>query len=458
MATRKRSPEPNPKRSPSALVTPLASREGRSLSPAKGRAERRPSKKLADLPPAGFPAGTPTRSTGAKNNGAKGRPTMRSVALDLGKSAIAYCEVKDDTIVRRTMVSSLTTLEPLLGPDQPPARVAIEACREAWFVHSKLTEWGNEVLLVDTTRSKEIGIGNHRRKNDRIDAEVLARAVERGGIPLAHLLSPHRQELRRQLSVRRALIETRTQYVTTIRGIGREYGLPLPSCDAEDFAARVRRKPLPAELSAIVEPLVTLLETLEVQLFTVEQRLSTLSAQEPIIALLATTPGVGRIVAASFVSVIDDAHRFRNAHQVESYLGLVPSEDSSGGKRRLGAISKKGNSYLRALLVQSAWIIMRSPNRVDPLHQWAQATAQRRGKRVAVVAVARKLAGLLWAMWRDGTVYDAELTATSGARGLRAAAQATQQRATALEDAARKARRHLARAQPKAASEQQQIL
>jgi transposase len=139
------------------------------------------------------------------------------------------------------------------------------------------------------------------------------------------------------------------------------------------------------------------------------------------------------------------------ASQHESYVGLVPSEDSSGGKRRIGAISKKGNSYLRALLVQSAWIILRSSNRVDPLHQWAQATAQRRGKRIAVVAVARKLAGLLWAMWRDGTVYDVDLTATSGARGLRAAAQATEQRATALEDAARKERRHLARARPRVA-------
>lgn len=451
MATRKRSPEPSPKRSRAALVTTLATRDGTRLSPAKARAERRPGKKLADLPPAGFPANTPTRSTGAKSNGDKGRSTMRMVALDLGKKAIAYCEVKDGTVVRRTTVGSLATLEPLLGPEQPAARVAIEACREAWFVHRKLTEWGNEVLLVDTTRCKEIGIGNHRRKNDRIDAEVLARAVERGGIPLAHLLSPHRQELRRQLSIRRALIETRTQYVTTIRGIGREYGLPLPSCDAEDFAARVRRKPLPAELAAIVDPLVILLEALEVQLFTVEQRLSTLSAQEPIIAQLTTTPGVGRIVAASFVSVIDDARRFRNAHQVESYLGLVPSEDSSGGKRRLGAISKKGNSYLRALLVQSAWIILRAPHRVDPLHQWARDTAQRRGKRIAVVAVARKLAGLLWAMWRDGTVYDVELTAVSGARGLRAAAQAIQQRATALEEASRKARRHLARARPRAA-------
>jgi transposase len=373
---------------------------------------------------------------------------MRMVALDLGKKVIAYCEVKDGSVVRRMSVASLSTLEPVLGPGQPASRVAIEACREAWFVHRQLTQWGNEVLLVDTTRSKQLGIGNHRRKTDRIDAEVLARAVERGGIPLAHLLSPQRQELRRQLSVRRALIETRSQYVTTVRGIGRENGLALPACDAEVFAARMRRRVLPEDLALIIEPLVTMLESLEVQLFSIEQRLAALCAEEPVINLLATAPGVGPIVAASFVSVIDDAHRFQRAHQVESYLGLTPSEDSSGGKVRLGAISKRGNSYLRALLVQSAWSILRSPNRTDPIHQWSHDIARRRGKRIAVVAVARKLAGLLWAMWRDGTVYDVELTASSGARGLRAAAQATEQRAAALENAARKARRHLTRARP----------
>jgi transposase len=192
--------------------------------------------------------------------------------------------------------------------------------------------------------------------------EVLAAAARYIGDQLSELGAAVREQ--------RALIERRTQYVTTIRGIGREYGLPLPSAMPKIslrgyVANRCRRS------SRRSSTLVTLLETLEVQLFTVEQRLSALSAREPIIAQLTSTPSVGRIVAASFVSVIDDAHRFRNPHQVESYVGLVPSEDSSGGKRRIGAISKKGNSYPRALLVQSAWIILRAPNRVDPPHQCA---------------------------------------------------------------------------------------
>ncbi|XXX77702.1 hypothetical protein WMF30_02850 [Sorangium sp. So ce134] len=89
--------------------------------------------------------------------------------------------------------------------------MAIEACREAWAAHDKLRDWGHDVPVVDTTRARQLGIGQHGRKNDRLDAEALARADERGGIPLAHALSPHRRAIRHQLAVRRALVETRAQ-------------------------------------------------------------------------------------------------------------------------------------------------------------------------------------------------------------------------------------------------------
>jgi transposase len=371
---------------------------------------------------------------------------VRNVALDLGTKAIAYCEVRDGQVIERTTVGTLWGLEALLGPKAPPARVAIEACREAWAVHKRLTAWDNDVLLVDTTRSRQLGIGQHRRKNDRIDAETLARAVERGGIPAAHVLSPHRQELRRQLSVRRALVETRTQYVTTIRGIVRESGEALGGCDTERFLSKVREATLSAELRAVIQPLLTTLEVIQKQLVSVEEQLAKLCAAEPVVAQLATAPGVGQIVAASFVSVIDDAKRFHQAHQVESYLGLVPSEDSTGGKRRLGAISKRGNSYLRSLLVQAGWAILRLANRDDPLQRWGDAVLKRRGKKVATVALARRLAGVLWAMWRDATVYDPERLASHGARGLKISAQTLQYRATMLERAAAKVRRAAARA------------
>ena len=190
----------------------------------------------------------------------------------------------------------------------------------------------------------------------------------------------------------------------------------------------------------LLEPLLTSLETIGAELKVTEQQLAQLCAQEPIVTLLATTPGVATIVAAAFVSVIDDAKRFRNAHQVESYLGLVPTENSSGGIRRVGAISKQGNSYARSLLIESAWTILRNAPAEDPLKQWGEVVTKRRGKRIAVVALARRLVGVLWGMWRDGTFYDPRVLAVSGSRGLTRSAQTLEERAAALHRASKKQR------------------
>jgi transposase len=365
---------------------------------------------------------------------------MRSVALDLGAKKIAFCEVKDGHVVARRTVRDLAGLDDLVGANTPPARVAIEACREAWHVHDKLVARGHEVLLVDTTRVRKLGIGHHGRKTDRVDAEVLARAVESGHIPLAHVLSPARRELRMQLGVRRTLVETRSQYIVAVRGLLRAKGIRLPSCDADVFVMRFREAALDDEVRELCGPLVVLLVALEPQLATAERKIQQLAEREPVTALLMTTPGVGVIVASMFVAVVDDAKRFTKAHHLESYLGLVPSEDSSGGRRRIGAISKEGNSYLRALLVQSAWCILRMRDTSDPLKAWADALALRRGKRIAVVALARRLAGVLWAMWRDGTLYDPATIGKASAQGTFALAQSTEQRAKQILRATSKAK------------------
>jgi transposase len=333
---------------------------------------------------------------------------MRSVALDIGRKKLSFCEVANGLVVQRATVMGIGGLEPLLGDGSRPARIAIEACREAWHLHDELTRRGHEVLLVDTTRVRQLGIGAHRRKTDRIDAEVLARAVERGGIPLAHVLSAHRQQLRLDLSVRRALVETRAQYVVTIQGLMRSRGVATPSCQTHDLPRRLRDMRLSPDVATLIGPLVPVVEQTTRELVEVEQRLEQLCEQEPVIVRLTTCPGVGLIVAAGFVSVIDEAQRFTSRHQVAAYLGLVPSEDSSGDKRRIGAITKCGNRYARTMLIQTAWSILRNgPD--DALKRWAQAVVRRRGKRIGAVALARRITGILWAMWRDGTVYDASL-------------------------------------------------
>lgn len=388
------------------------------------------------LPPGDISPDTPARSE-AQTLGAKGRTTMRSVALDLG-SKIAFCEVRDGVVIGRTTVRRIQELDRELGAGTQPARVAFEACREGWYIDRFLRQWGHQPMMIDTTRARALGIGQHRRKTDRIDAEILARAVERGSVPLAHVISPARQKLRLQLSVRRALVETRAQYIVGVRGLARARGQQLPRCEAEWFAQRMRDLPLDDETAALIKPLLDLITGIDKHICAVEAEVDQLTAGDPVTTLLQTAPGVGPVVAAAFVSVIDDAKRFHNAHQVEAYLGLVPAEFTSV-TRRLGAITKQGNGYLRAMLVQAAWAILKGKTE-DPLKLWGQAVISRRGKRIGVVALARRLVGLLWAMWRDDTVYEPTRVGTSAAAGLRREAQAIQTRAIALERAAEKLR------------------
>ena len=129
--------------------------------------------------------------------------------------------------------------------------------------------------------------------------------------------------------------------------------------------------------------------------------------QDPAVRRLCTAPGVGPITAASFAAIIDTPERFKGAHQVEAYLGLVPRELSSGEKQRKGRITKAGDRRTRYLLVEAAWALLRSKRpAVAPLRAWTERLAARRGKRVAVVALARKLAGILYAMMRDETEFN----------------------------------------------------
>ncbi len=392
-------------------------------------------KKTVVLPPSANALGTPTRSV-THNTGARGRTTMRTVALDYGNRT-SLCEVRDGEVIARASAVSLAQLSRWIGPNTPPARVAIESCRDAWWIVRKLQEWGHSAVVVDTTRVRQLGIGQHHRKTDRIDAELLARSLEKGLIPEAHMLSESRQELRFHLSARRSLIEARANQITTIKGLVRATtGIRFRDGRAGSFAGAVRKTPLDEATRTLIEPLVRSLEASNEQIAVCDAKLEALSAREPVIAKLKTVPGVAAILAAAFVSVVDDAQRFENPHKLESYLGLVPSENTSG-RRRLGAITKQGNCYLRALLVQGAWSILRL-KRPDPLREWGRAVKARRGGKVASVALARRLAGILWALWRDGTVYEPARVGTMSAAGIRDHAQSLAYQAACIARASRK--------------------
>jgi transposase len=127
---------------------------------------------------------------------------------------------------------------------------------------------------------------------------------------------------------------------------------------------------------------------------------------DPVVARLTTAPTIGPVTAVAFVATLDDVGRFGNAHRVAAYLGWTPTERSSGEQQRRGRISKTGNPRLRSLLVEAAWRILRTKQPAAAgLRAWAEQIAARRGRSVAAVALARRLAGILYAMWRDGRDY-----------------------------------------------------
>ena len=184
--------------------------------------------------------------------------------------------------------------------------------------------------MLDTTRIRQIGVGQHRRKNDAIDAEAIALAVESGRVAEAHVLSPERRALRGQLSVRGALVQTRSQYVTTIRGLARAAGILLPKSATGSFVEKVTSATMGEDLRALIAPLVRTLEVLDAEIAQVEVRLAAMAEQDPTIALCATAPGVGLIVAATYVSVIDDAKRFRKRARGRGLLGPGPRRSHNG--------------------------------------------------------------------------------------------------------------------------------
>jgi transposase len=201
--------------------------------------------------------------------------------------------------------------------------------------------------------------------------------------------------------------------VALIKATVRREGLRLPSGEAEQTVAKLAALALPAHVRDELAPLVALWAPLQAELTAADARFTAIARTHPVVARLATMPSVGPVTALAFVAALDDVGRFQSAHQVQAYLGLVPSEYSSGDRRARGHITKRGDARMRWLLVETAWRILRSSNpQLTGLKAWAQQIAARRGKRIATVALARRVAGILFAMWRDEAPYHAVATAT----------------------------------------------
>lgn len=216
--------------------------------------------------------------------------------------------------------------------------------------------------------------------------------------------------------MRESLIRTRTKYISLIGALSRREGCRIKAGPSPSFARRVEEAGLPAHTLAQIEPLLVMLKALNEQIKAADRRLEEVAKADEVVQRLCSVPGVGPVVATTFAATLDGASRFLGAKHVRYYLGLVPREYSSGERQRRGRISKAGSSRARSLLVEAAWSLLRwKTERTQALHEWYARIAQRRGKATAVVALARKLAGIMFAVWRDGTEFDPQLLRPQGA-------------------------------------------
>jgi transposase len=147
------------------------------------------------------------------------------------------------------------------------------------------------------------------------------------------------------------------------------------------------------------------------EIATLDRQLASAATTDPIVQRLMTVPGIGPVVALTFRAFVDDVQRFHTAAQVSAAIGLVPREDSSAERRHRGHITKAGPRELRSLLVQAAWVCWRRAKTSGTLHAWTEQLAARRGRRIAVVALARRLSRILYALWRDETEFTAAMLA-----------------------------------------------
>jgi transposase len=285
-----------------------------------------------------------------------------------------------------------------------PVRILLEAGTESEWVACALEGAGYDVIVADPNFAPMYGDRHRRVKTDRRDVAALAEANRHGWFRRAYRRSVTQRTLQQQLTSRSTLVQLRTKTISVIRSLVRQEGYRIARGPAEAFARRLDAAGVPAALQERLAPLRRTVAQLTAEILGLDTALETAAEADPVVHQLQTVPGVGVIVALRFRAFIDTVARFGSAAQVSAALGLVPREDSSAERRHRGHLTKAGPSDLRSLLVQAAWACWRS-KRHGSLGAWVDAVARRRGRRIAVVALARRLSRILFAIWRDGTVF-----------------------------------------------------
>ena len=333
-----------------------------------------------------------------------------TIGLDIAKNVFqAHGVDQNGKVVVRKRFSRAKVLE--FFANLPPCLIGMEACPGAHYWARELMKGGHAVKLMAAQYVKAYVKGN---KNDGNDAAAICEAVSRPGMRFVAINTEAQQDTQMLHRIRSRLVAERTALINQVRGLLGEYGIVFAQGPSQ-----VRRGL--AVLLAEEDPRLSgmareLLADLNGQLLALDERIANYDARvkaacaaDEHSAKLAELPGIGPLTATALAAAVNDGKQFDNGRQMAASLGLTPREHSSGGKQRLMGITKRGDTYLRTLLIHGARTVLRhAEGKTDRLSRWALAVQARRGANVAAVALANKLARIAWAVLARDRIYRAD--------------------------------------------------
>ena len=342
---------------------------------------------------------------------------LKRIGLDTSKAVFTLHGVDQDekAVLRRNLKRA--EMEAFFAK-LPPTHVALEACGGSHHWGRRLASFGHTVQLIPPQYVKPFV---KRGKNDRNDAEAISEAAARPGMPSVAVRSAEQQADAIVLSARELLVRQRTQLVNAVRGHAAEFGIvaakgtsQLPAL-LEVVAAG---EAVPDAAKQMLAFLGGQVAQLDERILELERRMKQQHKANPVSQLLAEVPGIGPIGALSLALTIDPG-RFQSGRHFAAWLGLTPKEHSTGGRQRLGGISRAGNERLRQLLVLGAMAVIRyAKPGSKSASAWLLALLERKPRKLAAVALANKMARIVWAMMATGEAYRGSKTIATQAAGV----------------------------------------
>jgi transposase len=321
---------------------------------------------------------------------------VTTVGLDLAKSVFSLhgVDASGRVVLRKTVRrDKLVELVAAL----PPCLIGMEACGGAHQWARQFEQLGHRVGIM---MARFVAPYRKSSRNDGNDAEAICEAVARPNMRFVPVKSAEQQAILSLHRVRQGYVEERTATINRIRGLLAEFGIVLPQRAVEvRRAAVVLAESLPLLAREAITDLRSHLTYLDGRIDYYEQQLITLNRHCAPAQRIMTMPGIGPITASAITASVASGHEFSNGRQFAAWLGLVPRQNSTGGKTRLGRITKRGDAYLRTLLMLGARAVLQTAaQKTDRLSRWAVALRERRGYHRAVIAIAAKNARIIWAL------------------------------------------------------------